>query len=100
MSETAQNGKGSNRRPTNADRYNEEWERIFCKKGQHDLTQQATIDLLDYNGTDQWRPAEGGMAKPFHWNDKEYLYMYNLSSGEHAYYNATDDKFETEVQFS
>ena len=98
MQETAQNGKGSSRRPTNAEDYNTNYERIFGKEAQHEATQQATVDLLDIHGSDQWRPACNGTAKPFHWNDKEYVYMYNVSSGSHAYFNATDDVFQTESE--
>ncbi len=96
-------GKGSARRPTNADQYNNNYDRIFCKKGNkpHHIKENTTVQVLDsYSEGHAWRPACGGLEKPFEWRGKEYLYMYNHQSGEHAYYNATDDKFETEVEFN
>lgn len=97
-------GKGSARRPTDAEKYNDNYDRIFCKKGttpQHVNTEETTVQILDpYSEGHAWRPACGGLEKPFEWRGKEYLYMYNHQSGEHAYYNATDDKFETEVEFN
>jgi hypothetical protein len=104
VSETAQNGKGSSRRPTDAAKYNDNFDRIFCKKGnvpQHTTTEIETVQLLDtYSEGHAWRPACGGMERPFEWADKEYLYMYNHETGEHAYYNATDDVFENSVEFN
>ena len=95
-------GKGSRFRKTDAEKYNDNYERIFCKKGdvpQHLITEKATMDILDY-GDGAWRPANGGRETPFQWGDKEYLYMYNIETGEHAYYNATDDKFEHNVEMN
>lgn len=97
-------GKGSKRRPTDAEKYNSNYDKIFCKKGntpQHTTTGEATVDILNsYSEGHAWRPACGGMETPFHWGDKEYLYMYNTITGEHAYYNATDDIFEPNVEFN
>ena len=97
-------GKGSKRRPTDAEKYNSNYDRIFCQKGavpQHTITEKATMDILDaYDHGHAWRPACGGLETPFTWGDKEYLYMYNHATGEHAYYNATDDVFEPNVEFN
>ena len=90
MTDTAQNGKGSGRRPTDAAKYNNNYDRIFCKKGtQPELTEESTVELLDaYSEGHNWRPACGG------------IYMYNTKTGEHAYYNSTDDVFMDEVEFT
>lgn len=94
--------KGSRRRPTNAETYNMNYDQIFCQKGrqpQHTITEESTVELLDpYSAYHAWRPANGGTATPFTWEDKEYLHMYNLDTGEHAYFNATDDCFEQQVE--
>ena len=106
MGDATHGGKGSRRRPTDAQKYNDNYDRIFCNKlntsHQSEVTEESTIDIMDYtkNEAYAWRPANGGLEKPFTWNNKEYLYMWNAMTGEHAYYNATDDKFETEVEFN
>ena len=56
---------------------------------------QYQEDLSDY----AWQPACGGTETPFTWGDKTYLYMWNTETGEHAYYNQTDDVFEDSVEF-
>lgn len=106
-SHTTKNGKGSRRRPTNAEKYNTNYDRIFCKKGTQPQTEVIEkMDILnsyrivDLSDGHEWRPACGGLEKPFTWGDKEYLYMYNHATGEHAYYNATDDVFEPSVEFN
>ncbi len=94
-------GKGSARRPTNAEKYNSNYDRIFCKKGAQPIKTETTMDILDaYDHGHAWRPACGGLETPFEWGGKEYLYMYNHATGEHAYYNATDDVFEQNVEFN
>lgn len=101
MSDTAQNGKGSKRRPTNADKYNENYDRIFCQKGnQPTIEEKEEVSHLDYSSDVSWVPACGGTERPFEWGGKEYLYMYNTITGEHSYYNATDDVFEHNVEFN
>ena len=101
MSNTAQNGKGSKRRPTNAEKYNDNFDRIFCQKGTQPIEEKEKVEVLEpYSEGHAWRPACGGMERPFEWHGKEYLYMYNHETGEHAYYNSTDDVFETEVEFT
>lgn len=42
---------------------------------------------------DQWVPACGGAEEPFTYNGKRYLYMWNITTGQHAYYCANDDRF-------
>jgi|14BtaG_2_1085337.scaffolds.fasta_scaffold00112_30 hypothetical protein len=59
-----------------------------------------TLDLALENLSDDWRPAELGDEKPFTWGDKEYLYMCNYTTGEHAYYNITDDTFVPNGEFN
>ena len=102
MTDATHGGKGSKRRNTDAAKYNSNYDRIFCKKGtQPELTEESTVELLDaYSEGHNWRPANGGMEKPFEWRNKEYLYMYNTKTGEHAYYNSTDDVFMDEVEFN
>ena len=55
---------------------------------------------MDYGTDTNWRPADQGRATPFEWGGKEYLLMQNLDTGEHAYYNATDDIFEQNVEMN
>lgn len=94
-------GKGSKRRPTNAELYNRNFERIFCKKGMNPTIQEPEeINHMIYDTDTNWRPADGGRAVPFEWGGKEYLLMQNLDTGEHAYYNATDDRFEDNVEMN
>ncbi len=108
MSDTAQNGKGSKQRPTNTQSFNDNYDRIFCQKSnnkhdQEDNTMFAANSAphMDYDAARySWVPAAGGSEKPFEWGDKEYLYMYNTITGEHSYYNATDDVFEHSVEFN
>lgn len=93
--------KGSVRRPTNAEKYNSNYDRIFCEKGAQPIKTETTMDIHSaYTNDYAWRPACGGLETPFTWADKEYLYMYNHATGEHAYYNATDDVFEQNVEFN
>ena len=42
---------------------------------------------------DDWVPACGGTEEPFEYNGKRWLYMWNRATGEHMYYNMTDDVF-------
>lgn len=92
--------KGSKRRPTNAELYNRNYERIFCEKGKIPIQKTEEINHMDYGTNTNWRPADQGRATPFEWGGKEYLLMQNLDTGEHAYYNATDDIFEQNVEMN
>ena len=69
--------------------------KVFCSKSntKHDQD-KPLIDAYNYSGDSVWRPAHGGKATPFEHRDKEWLYMYNMNNGKHAYYNITDDKFD------
>jgi len=101
MTDATHGGKGSKRRNTDAAKYNNNYDRIFCKKGtQPDTEEKIKVSHLDYDSTVAWRPACGGTERPFEWGGKEYLYMYNHETGEHSYYNATDDVFEHNVEFN
>lgn len=40
-----------------------------------------------------WVPACGGTERPFQMKGKTYLYMWNVSTCEHAHYCVTDDVF-------
>ena len=42
---------------------------------------------------DYWIPACGGTEKEFTYNGKRWLYMWNITGGEHAYYCYDDDLF-------
>ena len=70
----------------------------FEKKGKTPIQKTEEINHMDYGTETNWRPADQGRATPFEWGGKEYLPMQNLDTGEHAYYNATDDIFEKYVQ--
>ncbi|NIU01629.1 MAG: hypothetical protein GWN01_12155 [Nitrosopumilaceae archaeon] len=48
---------------------------------------------VDYGDNFHWIPACGGTEKPFQYEGKQYLYMWNSKSGTHAYYCITDDVF-------
>lgn len=49
---------------------------------------------IDYS----WQPANGGREEPFLKQGKIYLYMWNRTSGQHAYYCVSDDLFLTDLQ--
>ena len=48
---------------------------------------------------DDWMPACGGTEKEFIVDGTRWLYMWNRTTGQHAYYNVTDDVFELDVNF-
>lgn len=48
------------------------------------------------NKDDAWQPACGGTETPFKTRSGKTLhYLWNRSTGEHAYYSVTDDVFLT-----
>ena len=42
---------------------------------------------------DNWIPACGGTEQPFTVRGETFLYMWNTTTGEHAYYSVTRDLF-------
>ncbi len=91
-------GKGSVQRKTSLT-YGDNYDRIFCSKSATKVDEPPVEEVspLDY-GRSNWRPANGGMAKPFEDDGNEYLLMYNLATGKEALFNITDDKFEELLQ--
>jgi hypothetical protein len=41
----------------------------------------------------KWKIAGGGTETPFTYNGETFLYMWNLATGQHAYYNYNRDIF-------
>lgn len=93
-------GKGSQQRETNSLTYNDNYDRIFCSKSATKVDEPPVEEVsdLDFGGS-FWRPANGGLARPYEEGGKEYLLMYNIASGKEGIFNITDDKFETREDY-
>jgi hypothetical protein len=94
MTRATHGGKGSQARPTDMEKYYDSYEAIF------NSIKEEVHTPYDEETPDDWEPACGGTEHPFDWGGKTYLYMYNKTTGEHAYYNLTEDIFEQNVEFS
>tara|TARA_R110001606_G_scaffold396684_1_gene571296 strand:+ start:25 stop:342 length:318 start_codon:yes stop_codon:yes gene_type:complete len=94
-------GKGSAARDVDSEAYGNNFDRIFCSKSNGEHDQEKEIDPVtstDFGHTN-WRPANGGLARPYTINDCEYILMYNLQTGKEGIFNITDDKFETKEEY-
>jgi len=49
--------------------------------------------MSDHRDSCYWVKASGGYESPFTCQGKRFLYMWNTSTKEHAYYCITDDIF-------
>ena len=94
-------GKGSAARDVDKKAFGDNFDRIFCSKSNRKHDQEKEIDPVtstDFGHTN-WRPANGGLARPYTINDYEYILMYNLQTGKEGIFNITDDKFETKEEY-
>ena len=89
MTDTAQNGKGSGRRPTDAAKYNNNYDRIFCKKGtQPELTEESTVELLDpYSEGHNWRYEEAVKFVEDHEDEYNGMGIECLDDGSNLYWS-------------
>jgi len=83
------NGKGSKQRPTNKAKFDANYDLIFNKQEQHHYDEDEIRK--------SWRPTE---EEPIEWGGKTYQQMYNSLTGEHSYYNETEEMYEPQVEFN
>jgi len=94
-------GKGSAARDVDSKAYGNNFDRIFCSKSNGEHDQEKEIDPVtstDFGHTN-WRPANGGLARPYTLHGCEYLLMYNLQTGKEDIFNITEDRFETMEEY-
>ena len=60
------------------------------------MTYEERVRKLEESSGWAWKPASNGTETPFIIGSKHYLYMYNTSTGKHAYYCISDDKLLTD----